>query len=38
MKISHQDKKDLLIEALSYIQPIRNQIIDIKNGVAASIE
>ena len=38
MKISHQDKKDLLIEALSYIQRFRNQIIVIKYGGAAMIE
>ena len=38
MKISHQDKKDLLIEALSYIQRVRNQIIVIKYGGAAMIE
>ena len=38
MKISHQDKKNLLIEALSYIQRFRNQIIVIKYGGAAMIE
>ena len=38
MKISHQDKKDLLIEALSYIQRFRNQIVVIKYGGAAMIE
>ena len=38
MKISQQDKKDLLIEALSYIQRFRNQIIVIKYGGAAMIE
>ena len=38
MKISPQDKKDLLIEALSYIQRFRNQIIVIKYGGAAMIE
>ena len=38
MKISHQDKKDLLIEALSYIQRFRNQIIVIKYGGAAMIK
>ena len=38
MKISHQDKKDLLIEALSYIQRFRNQTIVIKYGGAAMIE
>ncbi len=38
MKISHQDKKDLLIEALSYIQRFRKQIIVIKYGGAAMIE
>ena len=38
MKFSHQDKKDLLIEALSYIQRFRNQIIVIKYGGAAMIE
>ena len=38
MKISYQDKKNLLIEALSYIQRFRNQIIVIKYGGAAMIE
>ena len=38
MKIGHQDKKNLLIEALSYIQRFRNQIIVIKYGGAAMIE
>ena len=38
MKISYQDKKNLLIEALSYIQRFRNQIIVIKYGGAAIIE
>ncbi len=38
MKISHQDKKNLLIEALSYIQRFRNQIIVIKYGGAAMIK
>lgn len=37
-RISSVEKKDLLIEALSYIQRFRNQIIVIKYGGAAMIE
>jgi acetylglutamate kinase len=38
MKINNKEKKDLLIEALSYIQRFHSQIIIIKYGGAAMIE